>query len=46
MKLLEESGVDARYFELDSDNGHRAPSVDWQGWAKELEAFMNARALK
>ncbi len=46
MKLLKESGVDARYFELDSDNGHRAPSVDWQGWAKELEAFMNARALK
>lgn len=43
MKLLKGAGVNARYFELDSDNGHRAPSVDWQGWAEELEAFMNRR---
>jgi hypothetical protein len=41
--LLKGAGVNARYFELDSDNGHRAPSVDWQGWAEELEAFMNRR---
>jgi homoserine O-acetyltransferase len=39
MRLLEDAGVDARFFELDSDNGHRAPSVDWQGWADELQAF-------
>ena len=44
MRLLEDAGVDARFFELDSDNGHRAPSVDWQGWADELQAFLNSRA--
>jgi homoserine O-acetyltransferase len=43
MKLLKEAGVDARFFELDSDNGHRAPSLDWQGWAQELETFLNGR---
>ncbi|HAA93528.1 MAG TPA: hypothetical protein DCE33_13855 [Rhodospirillaceae bacterium] len=40
IKLLRENGVDATFFELDSDNGHRAPSVDWQGWADSLDEFL------
>ncbi len=44
MRSLKDACVDARFFELDSDNGHRAPSVDWQGWAEELEGFLNSRA--
>lgn len=44
IKLLTENGVDARFFELNSDNGHRAPSVDWQGWTEELEAFLKKNA--
>ena len=45
MQLLKEAGVNARLFELDSDNGHRAPSLDWQGWAEELETFLNGRTF-
>ena len=42
MKILTDAGVNAKFFELDSDNGHRAPSVDWQGWADELQKFLDA----
>ncbi|MDH3637854.1 MAG: alpha/beta fold hydrolase [Gammaproteobacteria bacterium] len=45
MSLLKGAGVDARFFELDSDNGHRAPSLDWQGWAEQLETFLNGRTF-
>jgi homoserine O-acetyltransferase len=44
IKMLRDVGVDARFFELDSDNGHRAPSVDWPGWTDELEAFLKKNA--
>lgn len=44
IKMLQDVGVDAKFFELDSDNGHRAPSVDWQGWTDELEAFLKKNA--
>ena len=40
--LLRKAGVDARYVEIDSDYGHRGPSVDWQKWAPELKAFLDA----
>ena len=40
IKMLQDVGVDATFFELDSDNGHRAPSVDWQNWTNELDAFL------
>ena len=40
MALLADAGVEARYFEIDSDNGHRAPSIDGHLWAEELRAFM------
>ena len=38
--LLTKAGVDARYLEIDSDYGHRGPSVDWRKWAPQLEAFL------
>ncbi len=41
MKLLADAGVDATYFEIDSDNGHRAPSIDGHLWADELKIFMD-----
>jgi homoserine O-acetyltransferase/O-succinyltransferase len=44
MKILTDAGVNAKFFELDSDNGHRAPSVDWQGWTDELQKFMEVNA--
>lgn len=44
IKMLQNVGVDAKFFELDSDNGHRAPSVDWRGWTDELDAFLKKNA--
>ena len=44
IKMLQDVGVDATFFELDSDNGHRAPSVDWQNWTNELDAFLKKNA--
>jgi homoserine O-acetyltransferase/O-succinyltransferase len=44
MKILTDAGVNAKFFELDSNNGHRAPSVDWQGWTDELGTFMDTYA--
>jgi homoserine O-acetyltransferase len=44
LDLLEKAGVDARYFELDSECGHPAPGIDWQGWAGELEKFLDQHA--
>ncbi|MBT6096068.1 MAG: alpha/beta fold hydrolase [Rhodospirillaceae bacterium] len=41
MELLESVGVDARYYEIDSENGHRAPSIDGHLWADELKIFMD-----
>ena len=44
MAHLKASGVDARYVELDSPYGHRAPSEDWAKWAGDLEAFLDEHA--
>lgn len=35
------AGVSARYFQLDSPYGHRAPSVDWAKWGEALRGFLN-----
>jgi homoserine O-acetyltransferase len=40
MKLLADAGVDASFYEIDSDNGHRAPSIDGHLWEAPLRAFM------
>ena len=45
MAHLKASGVDAKYVELDSPYGHRAPSEDWAKWAGDLERFLNEYAV-
>ena len=40
MAKLKASGVDARYFEIDSELGHMAPGPDAEKWAPTLKAFM------
>jgi homoserine O-acetyltransferase len=40
MAELKRVGVDATYFEIDSENGHLASGVDADKWAPALRAFM------
>ena len=40
MDMLRKAGVDATYFEIDSDLGHLASGADAAKWAPELGAFM------
>jgi homoserine O-acetyltransferase len=40
MDGLRAAGVDATYFEIDSDNGHLASGADADKWAPALRAFM------
>jgi len=35
------AGVVARYYELESPYGHRAPSVDWAKWGGALREFLD-----
>ncbi|MDP6391082.1 MAG: alpha/beta fold hydrolase [Alphaproteobacteria bacterium] len=42
VEMLRGLGVEADYFELASDYGHRAPAVDWAKWAPALGAFLDA----
>ena len=44
MALFEKHGIDARFHEIDSDNGHTAPGTDWQVWCDVLEDFLDAKA--
>jgi homoserine O-acetyltransferase len=37
---LREAGVDASYFELDSEKGHAAATTDAELWASQLESFL------
>ena len=41
MPALTGAGVDARYFEIDSEKGHIASGADAALWADQLRAFMN-----
>lgn len=41
MPALKGAGVDARYFEIDSEKGHIASGADAALWADQLRAFMN-----
>ena len=45
MKMFKKSGIDAYFFEIDSDNGHRAPSVDWHKWKDELKKFIEQQGI-
>jgi homoserine O-acetyltransferase len=40
MDMLRKAGVDATYFEIDSDLGHLASGADATKWAPALRAFM------
>ena len=40
MAGLKAAGVDATYFEIDSDHGHLASGADADKWAPALRAFM------
>jgi homoserine O-acetyltransferase len=40
MEQLKAAGVDAAYFEIDSDEGHLASGADADKWAPVLRAFM------
>ena len=42
MARLKSAGVDARYFEIDSEAGHLASGVDGEKWAPALAEFMGA----
>ena len=41
MAKLKAAGVDATYFEIDSDKGHLASGADWQKWDQVLRDFLN-----
>ena len=40
MAKLKAAGVDATYFEIDSDKGHLASGADWDKWARVLRDFL------
>jgi homoserine acetyltransferase len=44
MKMFKKAGVDAHFVEIDSDNGHRAPSIDWRKWEKDLEKILEKQS--
>jgi homoserine O-acetyltransferase len=44
LELLRKAGVDAHYVEIDSEHGHRGPSVDWRLWAGPLRSFLDEHA--
>jgi homoserine O-acetyltransferase/O-succinyltransferase len=40
MDKLAKAGVDAEYFEIDTDLGHSASGPEWAKWAPPLKAFL------
>lgn len=40
MDKLTAAGVDAKYFEIDTDFGHSASGADWAKWAPALRGFL------
>ncbi|HEX3862031.1 MAG TPA: alpha/beta fold hydrolase [Stellaceae bacterium] len=40
MNALKAAGVDARYFQIDSEFGHSASGRDWAKWAPALHEFL------
>jgi homoserine O-acetyltransferase len=40
MDKLARAGVDAEYFEIDTDLGHSASGPEWAKWAPTLGAFL------
>jgi len=46
MQALKDAGVDARYFEIDTELGHLASGLDADKWASALDAFMDELTTK
>lgn len=44
IELLRNNGVQASYFEIDSEYGHYAPSSDWHRWERPLGEFLQRHA--
>jgi homoserine O-acetyltransferase len=42
MAKLKAAGVDATYFEIDSDKGHLASGADWAKWDRVLRDFLKS----
>jgi len=42
MDKLAKAGVDAKYFEIDTDFGHSATGVEWAKWGPTLKAFVES----
>jgi len=40
MDKLAKAGVNAKYFEIDTDFGHSATGVEWAKWGPTLKAFV------
>jgi homoserine O-acetyltransferase len=40
MTAMKDAGIDARFFEIDSDHGHFASSTDATKWAERLRGFL------
>ena len=45
MARLKAVGVDATYFEIDSDKGHLASGADWDKWDRVLRDFLKSLML-
>jgi homoserine O-acetyltransferase len=46
MASLREAGVEASYFEIDSERGHLASGADAAKWARALREFMDRLSLR
>jgi homoserine O-acetyltransferase len=44
MAKLKAAGVDATYYEIDSDRGHLASGADFEKWAPVLRGFLERLA--
>jgi homoserine O-acetyltransferase/O-succinyltransferase len=44
MDKLAKAGVDAKYFEIDTDFGHSATGPEWAKWGPTLKAFVDGLA--
>jgi homoserine O-acetyltransferase len=46
MTCFRQAGVEARYYEIDSDFGHSASAAEPEKWAPELRAFLADVVMK
>jgi homoserine O-acetyltransferase len=44
MKMFKKAGVDAHFVEINSDNGHRASSIDWRKWERDLKKILEKQS--